>query len=188
MEVGNALIRAQVLLMYAALAYGFAALMEHPTDTQVRPQAPSVWQLPELRHLEAQDLVETVLLDQCVAGAPWRKPTKLLAVRMPGVALRVRRLPGRGRCQPTLGHGHEVPLDRAGGAVYPERMCEVIGEAVVDAVVAQLGPLAGVPAAEVPFDSSLAAFSVPIDWYDPSSWGGGASGCWGPPISSQGPR
>lgn len=175
-DSGNALLRAQVLLMYAALAYGFAALMEHPMDTQLRPHAPSPWQLPELRHLEAQEQVEGVLLDQCAAGAPRRRPTKLLAVRMPGVALRVRQLPGRGRCSPTLSHDHVAPRGGSAGgdwhAVYPRRMCEVIGEAVVDAVAVQLARLEGVRASEVPFESSLATFSCPIDWYDPSSWSG----------------
>eukprot|EP00972_Heterocapsa_arctica_P110590 16283826-Heterocapsa_arctica.AAC.1 len=70
--------------------------MEHPARPRWRSDAPSSWLLPELMHLAALDGVDAVYIDQCTAGVPWRKPTTLMTVNLPGLRHEVAALPGSG--------------------------------------------------------------------------------------------
>ena len=92
--LGKALLRTMVLFLAAARTYGFAAIMEHPAEPVGFSSAPALWKLPELRTLAAAEGVQKVLVDQCCLGAPWRKPTCLLAVGVPELETLVRTLPG----------------------------------------------------------------------------------------------
>ena len=99
----GALKRTVILFLAAAFVYGFAAVMEHPQLPSWMPQAPSSWELPELKLLSRAGGTECVHLDQCCCGAPWKKPTGLFAVGTPELGRLVAELQGVGDAAPPLG-------------------------------------------------------------------------------------
>ena len=177
-ELGNALLRTQILFLYAAAAVGFAAVMEHPARPTWNPGAPSSWLLPELQHLSGLPGVDVVQLDQCTAGAPWRKPTTLLAVNLPSLRLQVAALPGGGRCSPALGHVHQSLVGKAEDGTwrtapaktYPQGLCALLARSFHEHVAGALPHFFGFSPADVDIEPELAHLSVPIDFYDPQSW------------------
>ena len=178
LELGNALLRTQVLFLFLASAHGFSAVMEHPARPWWRLDAPSSWLLPELRHLEALPGAQKVYLDQCTAGAPWRKPTTLFTVNLPELAAQIAGLPGGGRCCPALGHVH-VALDgraedgtylTAPAKTYPPKMCEVIAVALHERAGRCLRQHAGVLPFECEPEERLQRLAIPVNWYEPASW------------------
>ena len=174
-DLGSALLRATVLLLFMAWARRFAAVMEHPW-LPWEGGAPSSWRLPEMVALQQLEGVVLVRLDQCCAGAPSMKPTGLLAVRLPELGAALGALPGGGRCGAHLGHAH-VELrgrDDSGGwrtapaKTYPPAMCRALAGAFVRRCRAALGNARGAP--RLPVAEELARLCVPIDWYDPDAW------------------
>ena len=178
LELGSALMRTMLLFLAAARAFGFAAVMEHPQEPEWAPGAPSCWKLPEMRALVASGHVQRVHLDQCCCGTPWRKPTCLLAVRMPELADAVAALPGGGRCNAALGHSHVSLLGRsteghfltAPAKTYNGEMCRVIAGAALGASRRLLAAHRGVRPCERPLTPEFERLCVPVDWYDPGSW------------------
>ena len=86
LELGNILVKFTIEVVQVAMGCGgLFVLVEHPEDlgtvireedgARLRPA--SIWQLEELRKLREGSL-ETVAINQCCWGAPWRKPTRLL--------------------------------------------------------------------------------------------------------------
>ena len=135
--LGNALMRTVILFLAAARVYGFSAVMEHPQLPGWMPDAPSSWNLPELKLLARAGGTECVHLDQCCCGTPWKKPTRLFAVNLPELGKLVAQLPGGGRCCPALGHRHVTLSGKGADGVYrtaPAKtynsaMCKVLADA-----------------------------------------------------------
>ena len=127
--LGNALLRIVILFLAAARVYGFAAIMEHPQLPSWAPGAPSSWKLQELVSLSCAGGMADVHLDQCCCGAPWKKPTRLFAVGVPGLARLVSVLPGGGCCSRALGHVH-VSLFGKGEygfwRIAPAKTCTIV--------------------------------------------------------------
>jgi hypothetical protein len=177
-DLGNALLRTQIIFLYLALVYNFSALMEHPARAHWQPSAPSSWLLPELAHLASLDGVDAVYLDQCTAGAPWRKATTLLGVNLPGLRQEVALLPGAGRCSPALRHVHVSLSGKAEDGswrtspakTYPPGMCRLLARAIHRRAASVLAQHAGVSPEMCPPDDALLSLVIPINWYDPSSW------------------
>ena len=96
-EVGNALLRSTIYFLFVALNLEIPGVMEHPAPP-FRPDAPSAWALPELAYLATMRGVRSVLLDQCVFGAPSVKPTQLLTVHLPHLGDAIRASRNAGRC------------------------------------------------------------------------------------------
>ena len=81
--VGNPLLRATIKMLFAALfSPTTAVIMEHPRRPEWMPLAPSSWLLPELRYLAALPNCEAHDVDQCMLGAPSKKPTTLLCLQV----------------------------------------------------------------------------------------------------------
>ena len=176
--LGNALMRTVILCLAAARVYGFAAVMEHPQLPSWMPQAPSSWKLPELKLLARAGGTECVHLDQCCCGAPWKKPTKLLAVGIPELGQLVAKLPGGGRCCPALGHSR-VTLSGKGedgvyrtvpATTYNSVMCKVLADATFGSIARFLSSHVGVMAAGRGLPPDIAMLHVPLNHYDPESW------------------
>ena len=140
--LGNALVRTVILFLAAARVYGFAAVMEHPQLPSWMPQAPSSWKLPELKLLAKAGGTESVHLDQCCCGTPWKKPTRLFAVAIPELGQLVARLSGGGRCCPALGHrrvalagkGDDGVYRTAPAKTYNSVMCKVLADATFGSI------------------------------------------------------
>ena len=183
--LGNALLRTVVLFLVAARVYGFSAVMEHPQQAAWAPGAPSAWKLPELRALMRCDRVDSVHLDQCTCGTPWKKPTRLLAVNLPELARLVSRLPGGGRCHPCLGHQHvslsgrdELGAFRTAPAkTYNSVMCKLLADATAGSIARYLAAHEGVMASERGIPPDIERLHVPLDFYDPDSWDSWAHDC-----------
>lgn len=82
----NSMVRFCILILVAAKGHHpyTAVLVEHPEDlgaTRAKPdphvRPASIWQLPAIRDLVGEGYF-TLVLYQCVLGAPSRKPTRLL--------------------------------------------------------------------------------------------------------------
>ena len=81
--IGNALLRATIRMFFAALCSPTTAvIMEHPRRPEWMPLAPSSWLLPELKYLAALPNCEAHDVDQCMHGAPSKKPTTLLCLQV----------------------------------------------------------------------------------------------------------
>ena len=185
LRLGSALLRATALLLYAAWARGFAAVMEHPECPCVA-DTPSSWRLPALRALFALDGVVARRIDQCTCGTPWMKPTRLCAVNLPDLGAELDALPGRGRCSPLFGNVHAVLHGRdddgswrtAPAKTYPPALCGALARAFARQCRRMLRG-ADLQAERPELPAWLEALCVPIDWYAPVSWDARAHDCAG---------
>ena len=156
--------------------------MAHPQEPAWAPEAPSCWKLPEVRALVRSGHVQRVFVGQCCCGAPWRKPTCLLAARVPELAAAASALPGGGRCTAALGHAHAPWPGRNAGAsaeghcqaapakAYGGELCRVLAAAALQASQRLLVAHRGVRPCERPLPAELEKLCVPVNWYDPGSW------------------
>ena len=81
--IGNALLRATLRMFFAAMCNSkCAVVMEHPRKPTSLPTAPSSWMIPELRFLASLPNCNAVDVDQCMTGAPSKKPTTLLCLQV----------------------------------------------------------------------------------------------------------
>ena len=142
------------------------------------PDAPSSWNLPELKLLARAGNTECVHLDQCCCVTPWKKPTRLFAVSLPELGKLVAQLPGGGRCCPALGHRHVTLSGKGSDGVYrtaPAKtynsaMCKVLADATFGGIARFFHGHVDVMAAERGLPSEIAHLHVPLDHYDPESW------------------
>ena len=168
-----------VLFLAAARAYGFASIMEHPQEPSWEPEAPSAWKLPEIRILDEFSHVQRIHVDQCCLGAIWRKPTCLLAVRVPEWEEEIRSLPGEGTCRPFLGHQHLVLWDRgsdgnyrtAPAKTYGSGLCRLLATAAYRASLRLLEAHRGVAPTARPLPEDLEKLHVLVDPHGPPSEG-----------------
>eukprot|EP00972_Heterocapsa_arctica_P064163 9468573-Heterocapsa_arctica.AAC.1 len=78
--------------------------MEHPAEPSWAPSAPSSWQLPEVILLIDELGGHKQYIDQCMCGAPHKKPTELLAVGLPSLPRRIAELAAGGICDKSHVH------------------------------------------------------------------------------------
>ena len=139
--------------------------MEHPAEPTWRPEAPSSWQLPELRALAAHPEAKLCYVDQCMFGAPSQKPTGLMAVQCPQLLALLQVHRNAGRCNG--GHLHvnlmqRLPDGRFGTAPskqYPAGLCAVLARALATNVAERLPPSRG----EAEPDPVAERLFVPLD-------------------------
>ena len=104
---------------------------------------------------------------------------------IPELAREVSRLPGGGRCCPSLGHVHvslagkdESGVFRTAPAkTYNSVMCQVLANATFGCIERLLSHHSGVLAAERGIPDDIARLHVPLDVYDPDSWTAWAHDC-----------
>ena len=122
---------------------GGAAFFEHPqwASWLAESQPPSVWITPWMRQLRRLKCCSVVSFDQCIFGVDIKKPTTLLLVRLRSVREAILKLGRCGRCAHAGGHvalkGREEDgtFRTARGKVYPPRMNDLLGRAVIDFIV-----------------------------------------------------
>jgi hypothetical protein len=95
-------------------------------------QPASIWKMEAIQELANHEAVEIHSFDQCTQGQISTKPTPLLLLRLPGVALELRRAGKLGRCNHKGGH---APLKgklacgsfkTAPAKVYPPALCAIL--------------------------------------------------------------
>ena len=167
-DLGNALLRTMILFLYVAAAKGLAALMEHPAEPTWAPEAPSSWQLPEMRHAVARLGARAHYVDQCMTGAAYKKPSQLLSVGLDTLGDHIEGMAQGGVCNGL--HDHVTLTGReedgayrtAAAKEYPPGLCKIMATAVLDAARRHL---ALVPAGAVEHEEEYARFYVPLDPY-----------------------
>ena len=137
LQTGNELLWSTLWLFAELLRAGGAAIVEHPEPWRRPGSSVCIWMLRWVRALLAAPAVETVSFDQCEHGQFARKPTRLLALRLPSLGERMRATPGRGRCShrghaPLGGRDEQGRFRTAPAKVYPQAMCRALAGALAD--------------------------------------------------------
>ncbi len=130
-RAGNALLAVALLLFWAVVARGGAALLEHPAEPP-EVHGPSIWRPDVVGRLRRLPVVQLLTVDQGPLGAASRKPTGLLAARLPGLAGRLAALAEPGWTSGGYvahGRGEDGRFRTAALKEYPPRLCKgVAGE------------------------------------------------------------
>ena len=137
--IGSRLIRFTLEIVLCLAVYGGCAFAEHPQyPTWLLDRSPpSIWATKMISWLRKLSCIQFTSFDQCVLSAGIRKPTTVMALRLPYFREHVRQLGYIGRC-PHGKHAHESLKGRdqtggfktAVGKVYPQKMNEVLAEAI----------------------------------------------------------
>ena len=78
LDIGNQLLRVNILVLYAAITYQVPTIMEHPSTVEDERRARSSWLLPEIQHSTPLPEVTMIHLDQCTLGQiPVKRATLL---------------------------------------------------------------------------------------------------------------
>ena len=110
------------------------------------PQTSLLWSMPWIRSLAKADTVQTVVLDQCSYGVPWKKPTRLLASRLTALEKLGRRCRPYGvprRCSHTdrphviLSGQSQGKCKTSHAAAFPEEMCSELANIFCDTAFLQ---------------------------------------------------
>jgi hypothetical protein len=167
----NALLEAALLFASAAARHGATMVLEHPRAPAWRTDAPTIWNLPEVRELVSHPSSTLVHLDQCTAGARSQKPTTLLAINLPELARQIRAFEGGGFCCHPGGHPTSLGLvehsaGRSSFATaplkeYPVRLCRAMVSSALEHWHWALSPWA--PELDMPADYD--AVFQPLDPY-----------------------
>ena len=163
MSDANTLLQVALRCFAAAAASGSHAIVEHPADW-FDEHEPSIFRLPEVLWLKTWPRCRFEVFDKCCAGAPHKKPTKLLVAGLP--SLRAAKLPHHGRCPGKPWHVHAALQGTAEDGSwkttpakeYPAEMCAWIARAIADAA-----PAAPAQLAEEPVDPRWQPFLVGLD-------------------------
>ena len=137
--LGNTLMRTTLTFATLALHTGTPLVMEHPARHH-HPDAPCIWDQPEVAAILRHPAAYLLDLDQCVFGAPARKTTTLLVIHLPQLRRLLHSRPDRGRCthrSHTYGGG-AIGRDSQGRFLtaqlkeYPDALCRLLAEAFTD--------------------------------------------------------
>jgi hypothetical protein len=137
-NMGNALMRAMITMLYACAASGVPGVMEHPAPAHWQPRAASIFRTAEIRRLLQHPHAELVTVDQCMFGQTARKPTCFLAISMPRLRTELQSMENHGRCTHTNGHGTALGVDDRGAfrttrlKVYPTALCAWLARGFAD--------------------------------------------------------
>ena len=143
LRTGNDLLQAGLEIYLEAIVSGAAALLEHPQWAHWVPDSPTIWKLDQVAALLKHPKVEAVSFDQCEHSSLARKPTTLMALRLPTLKTKLRDTQGLGRCshgkhKPLRGKGKDGKWSTAIAKEYPRGMCTIIAEAIMDFVRGKL--------------------------------------------------
>ena len=136
LRAANALLGVAVVLFAACLRIGGFGLLEHPADPSDE-EAASIWRLTLMVMLAMHPDVETFIFEQGPLGAASRKPTRLMAARLPTLRRRLdeladpRWVPPRRRMVGRTADGAWVTGQLK---EYPQKVCAGMAHAVLDAV------------------------------------------------------
>ena len=115
---------ANIRFLRACLRAGVPAIMENPATSKC-------WYLPELEEIAASHQANTLVIDQCMYGQPWRKRTKLLCLNFDAQDLCIveRRCAGQhGLCSRT-GLKHHIlsgGMHATRAAAFPKQLCKAL--------------------------------------------------------------
>ena len=178
--IGNALLRATIRMFFAAMCNSkCAVVMEHPRRPSWLPKAPSSWMIPELRFLASLSNCKAVDVDQCMMGAPSKKPTTLLCLQVNNLQ---QLLDAPRLCDGSHVHAKVLRgLDEAGlfrtapAKQYPQGLCSILAKLAVGQFVDICSASPPPPPLLEDFvDSVLFKFYVPTDHYTESAQSYGA--------------
>ena len=138
-EVGNALLAFALDVAWLFAHMGGCFYVEHPQYPCWMPMpVHSVWRMAPVRALKRLACAAVVSFDQCTVGAPTKRPTTLLLIRMSIVRQALLRQGDQGRCshRPSAharleGHTIEGGFRTALAKEYPPEMCRIIAEGFV---------------------------------------------------------
>ncbi len=132
---GNVLLRTSLYFAHLAACTNMTMVQEHPAQPDWLPGAASCWLLARVRSLLTLPAVTLHTIDQCMYGAPARKPTSLLRINMPSVATALAAHPSRGRCthgpaahQTALGLHPDCTYRTSPLKDYPPGLSRLLGE------------------------------------------------------------
>ena len=137
-QTGTALVFSLLELLYTAAVLGLAGFLEHPAYplwiARLRPA--SVWMWAAVRQLSRLACVQATTFDQCVHGCDGRKPTTVLAVRLPRFRELVMMRGEMGRCHHRHKHVALIGKDAKGGfrteraKIYPALLNQDLAQAI----------------------------------------------------------
>ena len=138
------------------------------------PQAPSSWMVPELQYLAGLTSCKAVDVDQCMLGAPSKKPTTLLCLQVKRLQLL---LDAPTTCDRSHNHATTLRgLDENGlfrtapAKQYPRGLCSILAKLALGQFVDSCS--ASPPPLPKPDDFADPVFSqcyVPTDHYSESA-------------------
>ena len=157
-------------------------MLEHPARPRWREYAPTIWKTGFMQWLLASPAFKTVYMEQGVHGQKSKKPTELLALRLPGLQHFVsqRQVP-KGMYHepedeadglPSCGLGPDGKWRTASLKAYPPSMNCAIAKAIHQAIACRHRQ--GLAAGETPDEEDIASnskLSTFMTSYDP--YGGG---------------
>ena len=167
-DLGNALLRTQILFMHIGALYDIPVVSEHPAPAHWEPQAPSSWYLDEISWLFDEGLADRNFVNQCMLGATALKPTILAAVRLSQLKYNVSQLPNQGLCDRKHKHIKLSGRDADGNFVtapfkqYQSPLNKLLAQSFIDKLQLRMTP------GPVEFESVeniFTRFFVPLDPY-----------------------
>eukprot|EP00438_Fugacium_kawagutii_P012983 Skav230934 [mRNA] locus=scaffold2774:74414:79357:- [translate_table: standard] len=132
----NVLMTFTIELAVLTILFGGCGMVEHPAPPEDE-QAPSIWRQPVMHLLCQLPCSSWIHLDQGRLGAASKKPTSLLAIRMPTLAARVQEWALTTKSPSTVSIG----LDSQGRFLtaplkeYPPAFCKAIAQGLCDTLL-----------------------------------------------------
>ena len=113
---GTDLVYALIDLLVTAATLGLSGFMEHPAFPcwRIERRPCSIWSWQAVKWLAKMPCTQVVTFDQCIHGAPSRKPTTILTVRLPWFRELVQSRGECGRCPHRAGHAALIGKDQQG--------------------------------------------------------------------------
>ena len=148
-------------------------MIEHPDKATWKPSHPSSWLIPQTANFVGTGLAKTARIDQCMCGAPSKKPARLLHVNLESFDDRLAQLPNAGRCNHGR-DGHTVTLkgvDSNGRFLtspakeYPPDFSSFIASVFSDFIVRFVEPPSETVEGTLPDLEEHARFYMPLDPY-----------------------
>ena len=137
--IGDALLHFLLDILAILAALGMSGFLEHPQFPTwcIAHNPASIWALEATKLLKGLQCCSIVSFDQCIVGAPAKKPTTLLLIRLPEVRHSLLQKGRVGRCN-HLPNAHEALIGKqsdgsyqtAKAKVYPPGLNRVLGQAM----------------------------------------------------------
>ena len=137
--IGDALLRFLLDILSTLAAIGMSGFLEHPQFPTwcATMDPPSIWALNAVRLLKGLNCCSIVSFDQCLCGAPAKKPTTLLLIRLPSIRHALLQKGNFGRCNHAA-KAHEILIGKQGDGtyqtakakVYPPGLNQILGNAM----------------------------------------------------------
>ena len=180
-DVGNVLLLFALRLFAVLLKVGGSALLEHPAQPRYRDYASTIWRTGFVKWALASPAFKSVDFEQGVHGQKSRKPTRLLALRLPALETLIKQRqtpkgmylePEDYEHGPSYGLGEDGQWRTSSLKTYPPSMNCALSKALHSALAERhaRGQAAGetVDDTDITVEANLAVF---MTTYDP--YGGG---------------